>query len=149
MGLPQHIIDSSDLKLPFGCPDCFFIYFDLIHPSHRRTFFRPIDKRDYGGFSGNIIDSATCKGSHYVIISSKTGQKKYIAKADYSGNWDFPLLPAGEYTVEAFCDDDNNGVYSYGSPYPFVFAERFIVFDKEVNIKPRWKVTDIKIRMSK
>ena len=47
------------------------------------------------------------------------------------------MLP-GNYIIEAYVDSDGNGLYTYGKPDPFQFAERFAVFPDTVNIRPRW-----------
>lgn len=110
--------------------------------------FQTLEDRDNGSASGTIIDSSHCKGPYIIEFKNKTTEKSYFTKSDSSNNWFIDKLPQDNYHLECFCDSDNNGNYSFGSAFPFAFAEKFIVIPNDITIKARWKVDNIKINFN-
>ena len=47
------------------------------------------------------------------------------------------VLP-GQYVLDVFRDRDGNGRYSYGRPFPYEPAERFVVYEDTVAVRSRW-----------
>jgi hypothetical protein len=52
------------------------------------------------------------------------------------------LLP-GKYRIQAFRDENQDGKYDYGMPFPFKYAERFAVYPDTVTIRSRWETAGI------
>ena len=107
--------------------------------------FKTMDIRDFGSAAGILIDSANCGGDYYVVFISKLKKIEFTTKVDSAGNWNFDELPEGDYSVEIFCDTNRNSLYDFGNVFPYEPSENFTKIDKEVSIKPRWKVEDLKI----
>ncbi|MCL5990849.1 MAG: Ig-like domain-containing protein [Bacteroidetes bacterium] len=112
-----------------------------------RLKFKTKDIRNYGGISGSLKGNYQSGEKYIITLISKDKSQTYSSKADSSGIWKFNLIPPGYYTIEVYIDKDGNGKYSYGVSYPFKFSEKFYVFDKEFEIKPRWKVEDVIIEL--
>jgi len=101
--------------------------------------FMTADIRNFGGASGILKRTNGYAQNCYVTVKSKNGKNEFITKVDILGKWEFPKLPDGDYIIEVFEDTDGNGRYSYGSVFPYRFAEPFAIVDKEIKIRPRWK----------
>ncbi|MDA3843627.1 MAG: Ig-like domain-containing domain [Candidatus Kapabacteria bacterium] len=101
--------------------------------------FMTADIRNFGGASGILKRTNGYAQNCYVTVKSKNGKNEFITKVDILGKWEFLKLPDGDYFIEVFEDTDGNGRYSYGSVFPYRFAEPFAIVDKEIKIRPRWK----------
>ncbi len=111
--------------------------------------FKTADERNYGGLSGIIIDSSGYNG-HY-IISLYPKDKNNINNTPFicytkSKKWKFERLPEGDYTIEIASDINKNEKYDFGKPYPWQPAEKFLKIPGFIHIKPRWTVSDFKIK---
>ncbi|MFO7891185.1 MAG: Ig-like domain-containing protein [bacterium] len=102
--------------------------------------FKTINKDTLSGISGTIIDPDTLgQGDVYVNLNHIENEEIYYQqKTNSTGNFKFSKILPGQYTISCFSDKDSSGNYSYGNPYPFRAAERFIVYSDTVLAKPRW-----------
>lgn len=108
--------------------------------------FKTKDIRNYGGLSGKLGNYQPTE-NYIIILNSKDKSQSLSTKSDNSGKWGFSQVPPGFYTIEVLIDKDKNGKYSFGEPFPFIFSEIFYVFEKEFEVKPRWKVEDMIITL--
>jgi uncharacterized protein (DUF2141 family) len=92
--------------------------------------------------AGAPMGAATNAPSYSPTSSIKRAFQCVIAKPD---KWEFTDIPPGTYRLTAFYDANGNGVYDYGTPFPFRPAERFTVFAGEVSIRPRWTIENVRI----
>jgi len=111
--------------------------------------FKTLNKDTLSGISGKILDPDTVEtGALYVTLRQiENEQTFYQQKADSSHKYNFKQILPGNYIISCFRDRDNNGKYSYGNPFPFLSAERFIVYSDTVLAKPRWPNTGNNIRL--
>ncbi len=58
-------------------------------------------------------------------------------------SWQIDKIKPGNYKVEMFCDENQNGEYDYGAIIPFQFSEKFIRNVNEIEVKPRWEIENI------
>lgn len=109
--------------------------------------FLTADTRSYGTLSGRIKEY----NSENIIIIARHADNRTVfkTKADENGNWKIEDIPSSSYSIEAFIDADNNGEYSYGSPYPWLSSEKFTFYPKPVKLALRWEVKDIIIDFTK
>jgi len=91
--------------------------------------------------SGKISSSDTTLV--LVLENSAKPEKKYFTKPDANLNFSFERIEAGGYRLWAFRDLNNNGQYDYGWFYPFRFSEKFYFYPEELNLRPRWSLTDL------
>jgi hypothetical protein len=110
-----------------------------------RLRFRTTDPGDYGLVSGTVLDSAGTTCSYVIILTSENKKTVFRTVLSAPGTWEFKDVPPGTYTLIAFCDADNNGVYSYGDAFPYRAAERFIPYQQPIVVRPRWTVENVKI----
>jgi hypothetical protein len=61
--------------------------------------------------------------------------------------WSFADIPPGTYTLTVFYDENGNGVYDFGSVFPYVSAERFHKHSTELQVRARWTMENIEVQM--
>lgn len=89
--------------------------------------------------SGRAEDPETAPGPVILRITQAENSKTaFIRQIETPGIYTFERILPGRYILDAFRDEDGDGRYSYGSPYPFRAAERFVVYADTVNIRSRW-----------
>ena len=114
-----------------------------INDSIVKLKFKTKDVRNYGGISGTLKGNFQSSEQYIISLIAKDKSQTFTTKSDNTGKWEFNQIPPGFYTLEIYIDKDGDGKYSYGEPFPYKFSEIFYVFDKEFEIKPRWKVEDM------
>jgi hypothetical protein len=62
---------------------------------------------------------------------------------DNPGDFVLPWLLPGKYRLQTFRDEDQSGDYSFGYPFPFAYAERFVIFWDTVTVRSRWETAGI------
>lgn len=62
------------------------------------------------------------------------------------GPFIFSELFDGRYSLFAFADEDGNGIYSYGRPYPFRPSAAFVVYADSLKLRSRWPVEGVTVR---
>jgi hypothetical protein len=107
--------------------------------------FKTEDTRNWGRISGMLTDSSKCGGSLFIILESVDSRFRKVLNTGLGGKWLFEDVPPGDYRIEVFCDRDNNGVYTYGNAFPFIFADPFKKLKESLTLKPRWNIDDVKI----
>jgi hypothetical protein len=105
------------------------------------------DYRTTGGIQGRIVDLA---GSGAVVLTVKsvdlTPPRSAVYRFPEPGPFAIERLPEGKYTLESYRDQDGNGVFSPGRPFPFTPSERFTVFPDTVKVRARWAIEGLTIR---
>jgi len=105
--------------------------------------------REFSGLSGKI-NSVDSVSNLVVVIENTTNSKlKYSAKVNKDGTYNFERVLPGKYVVWIFDDRDKNGKYNYGKINPFVFSEDFFVHPDTLNLRARWPVGDVNLRIEK
>ncbi|MFP4543868.1 MAG: Ig-like domain-containing protein [Candidatus Kapaibacterium sp.] len=105
--------------------------------------FLTSDLRNTGSVSGSITNRTDCR--QLMVILKKNGEMIMKAPAGQDGSWEFKEVEPGSYLLEVFCDENNDGEYNYGNAMPFEHSEPFIIYDEELNLRPRWSVEDVKL----
>lgn len=121
----------------------------LIDDSNRRIRFRTVDTREFGTIKGELIDSAVVSGGQYILLITPKNTKLqttpyriYIPKA---GPWSKDNLPPGDYIIGVFHDANNNGVYDFGTSFPYSYAERFSIKPVTITVKSRWILEGVSV----
>jgi hypothetical protein len=113
--------------------------------------FETVDKSKFGSLEGEVIDETNGNTRSAVIVTAKEARgreaKAYEAKVPVGREFDVPRLPEGSYILSAYRDDDNNGMYSFGKPFPFQPAELFAVYGDTVKVRARWPLHGIVIHL--
>jgi hypothetical protein len=78
-------------------------------------------------------------------ISLPFAEKRFEVHLKKPGAWEFANIPPGAYRLTAFVDANGNGRYDYGSAFPFVPAERFVVLQTDIQVRPRWTIENVMV----
>ena len=117
------------------------------------TRFKTLDLRSTGTVEGIVVDEQgdLGKGNIYVtamgIDPSKSHEKTIVIPSP--GKFEMDQLVEGRYTFRAFRDDDGDGVFSYGNPYPFVPSERFTAYPDTIKVRARWGVEGVVLKFKR
>lgn len=100
----------------------------------------------YGTLKVNGTNIYNIKKYH-IILSSADGKTELTTFADSLGNWSFPSLKEGNYTISIGIDENENGIIDYGKVFPYTPAERYIPNAKQIKIAQRWKIDNVIINI--
>ena len=110
--------------------------------------FKTLDLKIKGNVSGIVdFEKEICDFNKYIILRHSNGRDIYTSELGQNNEWIFNNIETGDYTAEVYCDVDGNGKYSYGQIYPFKFSEPFVVFEDIMNIKPRWTLENVILKV--
>lgn len=104
--------------------------------------FTTISGLDFTGLSGKFIDTTSHPYPVLILESTDKNEQKYIKRVS-SGTFDFTRVLPGKYLLWSFIDENNNGEYDYGFPFPLKYSEKFSFYPDTLNLRPRWEVTDL------
>ena len=104
--------------------------------------FSTINDLDFTGVSGKVNFTI---GENPVVVINGTGstKKTYSIPVSKQGSFDIKRVIPGKYLLWSFADKDSNGVYSYGSIYPYAASEKFSYYPDTLNLRARWPVGDV------
>jgi len=112
--------------------------------------FETLDLRTTGSVSGIVSDLGQPLEHGPIFVSATrkddSGIPPTIVRLDSAGPFQIGRLSEGIYWIEAFVDVDSSGSYTYGVPFPFVHAERFVVFEDSLRIRARWPYEGVLLR---
>jgi hypothetical protein len=122
--------------------------------------FETVDRNQFGSVEGEVVDETRGQvptnplgtGLRAPIIVRASGlvakdRGTYEARVLGPGKFQIPEIAEGSYVLSAFRDDDNNGKYSYGKPFPFRPSELFAFYPDTIKVRARWPVEGIVIRL--
>ncbi|MBM2813540.1 MAG: Big 5 protein [Ignavibacteria bacterium] len=143
----ERLSDDSWYDISFRTNKITDVIGNVMKDSTIKLRFQTLDSRTFGAASGKLLASNISVQRYVVTLLNKLTKVNYSTKVNSKGSWEINDLPQGEYSLEIFEDLYGNGFYYYGSDYPHKFGARFYVMEKEINIKPRWTLEDIKIEI--
>lgn len=107
--------------------------------------FKTVDSRRFSKLSGKLSASA-CNGKFIVGLIDKKGTISDHTIVNDDMTWDFDPVKTGIYNILIFCDENDDGILSHGNTDPFKFSEKFKIIDKQIEVKSRWELEDIKLK---
>ncbi|MBI1806299.1 MAG: Ig-like domain-containing protein [Ignavibacteria bacterium] len=111
--------------------------------------FETIDEKVISSISGIVVDEMKDgRGNIYLMAINvvNNGVKPRVRVLAGPGNFGFDGLAEGRYALWGFRDADSNGVYTFGKPFPLLFAERVTVYPETLKVRARWPLEDVRIR---
>jgi hypothetical protein len=88
--------------------------------------------------SGTISDADSLAHGWFYIEAHTSGQIAPLVQKVQTGPYRFQSLLPGRYTLRSYRDQDDNGQYTYGEPFPFKPAERYYIYPDTLDIRSRW-----------
>jgi len=88
--------------------------------------------------SGSLRDAASGRSGPF-FISARAGKAPAIELLQpLEGAYRFERIMPGEYLIDFFRDEDGNGRYSFGRPWPWLPAERYAAYPDTLKVRARW-----------
>ncbi|MFA6598541.1 MAG: Ig-like domain-containing protein [Ignavibacteriaceae bacterium] len=106
--------------------------------------FKTFNGLNFTGFSGVVSNLDSSKISLLVLQNKATKDLVYTDRPNPKGEFTFTRVEPGKYKLYCFYDTNNDGIYSHGFPFPFQPSEEIKYHAEEINLPPRWEVTDFK-----
>ncbi|MDP2304271.1 MAG: Ig-like domain-containing protein [Ignavibacteria bacterium] len=103
--------------------------------------FKTFNGQNFTGLSGSVIYVELDKNPILVLEDIKDKNNTYRLNLTKS-KFEFARVKPGEYKISCFYDENKDGKYSYGFPYEFIPAEKFFISTADLNLPPRWSVSD-------
>jgi uncharacterized protein (DUF2141 family) len=103
--------------------------------------FKTFNGQNFTGLSGSVIYVELDKNPMLVLEDKKDKNNRYKLNLTKS-KFEFSRVKPGEYKIYCFYDENKDGEYSFGFPYEFIPAERFFISTADLNLPPRWSVSD-------
>jgi hypothetical protein len=112
--------------------------------------FQTLDMKTTGEIEGILSDPTPGGGGYQVSVESVDLSPKEEQSISLAGPGQFVLsgLREGRYRLSGFQDTDKTGRYRYGSPFPFVPAERFAVSPDTLKVRARWGLEGVALRFN-
>ncbi|MDZ7291621.1 MAG: Ig-like domain-containing protein [candidate division KSB1 bacterium] len=119
----------------------------------RQIIFWTLNADTLSALSGKITDAQPdATGTIYLTLRQPgagmqfgaTPQQSPRSAREYSvvlpapGPYRFEYILPGLYQLSAFRDANQNGRYDFGSAFPFIPAERFVVWPDTMKVRSRW-----------
>jgi uncharacterized protein (DUF2141 family) len=90
---------------------------------------------------GSIQDRDTTAQGPFVLraVSVKNRDRVWLYEITEDDNdYAFRDIMPGQYIIDVYRDEDENGRFSRGEPFPFQPAERFTVYPDTIEVRARW-----------
>lgn len=122
---------------------------NLLSDSILTYAFATIGQDTLGSMSGEIVLKHPVDSLYAVMMTflpTREGVKKNIRIAPGVDSFFVELLP-GNYTISAFVDRNNNGVYDYGSLTPYRLSEPFTAQSDTIRVRTRFESAGVKFEL--
>ncbi|MCK9211928.1 MAG: Ig-like domain-containing protein [Ignavibacteriaceae bacterium] len=106
--------------------------------------FKTFNGLNFTGFSGVVENLDSSKNPVLVLQNKGEKDQFYSKRLDKKGEFAFTRVEPGKYNLYCFYDTNNDGKHSSGFPFPFQPSEEIKYYKEEINLPPRWEVTDFK-----
>ncbi len=105
--------------------------------------FKTITGLEFTGVSGKVVNVDTLKNPILILQNVSNNSLIYQQKIKQNGIFEFSRIEPGKYSLICIYDDNNDGKYNNGIPFPLELSERIIYFKEQLNLPPRWSVKDV------
>ncbi len=112
--------------------------------STARIDFQTMDLRTTGTIDGKVLDVPSA-GPAVITAHSvdMTPPRSSTVSVPKGNTFSMKEMLEGKYRIEGYRDEDSNGRYSPGLPYPFAPSERFGVYQDTVKVRARWGIEGV------
>jgi hypothetical protein len=100
--------------------------------------FKTLNPDTLSSISGRIHDADSLAVGKFHIRAAEKKGGEYNTWVENDTIYSFKNIMPGLYTLEIFRDEDENGRFSYGRPFPFRPAERFYVYADTIHVRSKW-----------
>lgn len=107
--------------------------------------FSTNNELDYGGVSGTVQSNS--KGIMVELKNISSNKNAISQSVDSTGVFNFQKVKPGKYFLMSYIDSDSSKSYSKGKLKPFIHSEKFRYYPDTLNVRPRWPIGDIKLKI--
>ncbi|MDI6803380.1 MAG: Ig-like domain-containing protein [Bacteroidota bacterium] len=112
--------------------------------------FTTVDSKKLGLIRGSVsVDSPDSLYRrvvlHLVNINNFTVVPVSL-KVNQVQTFEFSNLPEGQYTIQAFVDENNNGKYDSGKIFPHHYSEILGIYTDTIKVRARWPIEGVNIK---
>jgi uncharacterized protein (DUF2141 family) len=102
--------------------------------------FQTLNTDTLSEISGRVYDPDSIINGSIIVTAKhvKDSDINYTTEVHSSGQYRFFNVLPGLYFLECFRDENGDGKYSYGNPFPYKPSERFMVFNDTIKVRSRW-----------
>ena len=111
-----------------------------------RLSLQSVDNRNFGKIKGTIERKSNNIPLLIYLNSTKRNGKNYQFTVT-ENTFTFENLEEGSYSMEIVVDTDRNGIFSCGSINPFQYCEKVIKHPTIFEIKPRWSIDKVLLKI--
>jgi hypothetical protein len=111
--------------------------------------FETMDADVLSGIEGEVVDRDSKAEGKIIIRAESVGQPKDAATVTIAKPGSFALadLREGRYVISAFRDANGNGQFDPGKPFPYLKAERFVVYPDTLRLRARWPLEGVRLEL--
>lgn len=113
-----------------------------------RIDFQTMDLRSTGTIDGKVLDVPSAGPAvitaHSVDMTPPRSKSVTVPKGN---TFSMKELLEGKYRIDGYRDEDSNGMYSPGLPYPFKPSERFGAYQDTVKVRARWGIEGVVLQI--
>ena len=114
--------------------------------SVRKFHFRTRDVRTLGTLKGAIVDLTNKTHAGYYVTATNVDTKRtYTNRVGEMGPFTLDDLPDGTYAIEAFRDDNGDGVITPGRVFPFRHGEPYTALPGTMRVRARWTIEGLRL----
>ncbi|OQX86266.1 hypothetical protein B6D60_06585 [candidate division KSB1 bacterium 4484_87] len=136
--IPEANLEFSSRYLMKADVDSIFdLHGNSLKDSMFSVFFKTIPRDTLTAISGTFSDEQKNADGDIHLLANN-GSQRYHLTISQPGPYEFKNILPGIYTISAFRDEDGNGKFSLGTPFPFSPAERFVFYSDSVKVRSRW-----------
>lgn len=112
--------------------------------------FTTIDSKKLGLIRGSVsLDSVDSLLQQVVVrlvnINNFTTLPVSL-KVNQVQTFEFFNLSEGQYTIEAFVDENNNGKYDSGKIFPHHYSEKLGIYPDTIKVRARWPIEGVNVK---
>jgi len=100
--------------------------------------FQTLNPDTLSEIAGALRDAAPGRSGPFFITARVPKGAAYEITAAQEGAWRFEKIMPGEYLIDFFRDEDGDGRFSPGRPFPWQPAERYTLYPDTIRVRSRW-----------
>lgn len=105
----------------------------------KQITFWTLNADTLASISGAIADADSTATGPIHLKARQFGSKiEYGTTTSAAGGYSFPGVLPGLYEISGFRDENKNGRFDAGMPFPFMPAERYHVWPDTIKVRSRW-----------
>ena len=106
--------------------------------------FETASKKEFANVSGEVKSDSGLSSDVYINLYNKENSFiTYSQKVNDTARFKFEEVLEGKYTLFSFMDANGNGVFDKGNYFPFSASEKFIIYEKDINVKGGWNIENV------